>query len=276
MCNTRFLDVVARFRELDCKIVWLGCMNWLFPSERRHYREFGTFDRYVFQSRFQHDELCGQLAKYGYRESQGRVIHGAFDIEDFPFRPLSHEPGQTFVVGHLSRAATEKFSPRLWNVWGQVASPMCARVMGWSRAVQTRVGRPPRWAECLPAGFETSQSFLASVQCLSPMGDTIENWPQVGLEAMASGVPLVVENQGGWMEMIRHGQTGFLCDSDAEMVEAVSRLARDEPLRQDVIENARHVVEKQWANVQTWWDAWSDLLKDTAGNDENCRRLCDV
>ena len=57
MCNTRFLAAADRFRELGCRIVWLGCMNWLFPAERLHYRRRGAFDRHVFQSRYQHDQL---------------------------------------------------------------------------------------------------------------------------------------------------------------------------------------------------------------------------
>ena len=48
MCNTKFLVAAEHFRRLRCKIVWLGCMNWLFPKERLHYRRFGVFDRHIF------------------------------------------------------------------------------------------------------------------------------------------------------------------------------------------------------------------------------------
>ncbi len=87
MCNTRFLAVAERFRELGCRIVWLGCMNWLFPKERLHYRRHGPFDCHVFQSRHQRDELEPQLRRYGYDERQGRLIRGAIDLDEFPFVP---------------------------------------------------------------------------------------------------------------------------------------------------------------------------------------------
>lgn len=263
MCNTRFLAVTERFRELGCKIVWLGCMNWLFPDERRRYRRHGVFERHVFQSRHQHEQLRGQLAKFGYDDRQGRIIRGAFDFSEFPFQPLVHAPGETFVVGRLSRPAPEKFSPRTWQIYGRVPPPIAARVMGWDAAVQARVGRPPRWAECLTPGAETSRIFFSRLHCLAQFGGgTVENWPRVGLEAMAAGVPLVVENQGGWKEMIRHGQTGFLCDNDDEMVEHVARLARDPRHRRVIVQQARHAVEAELADPETWWRAWRELLAD--------------
>jgi len=261
MCNTRFLAVAERFCELGCKIVWLGCMNWLFAEERLHYRRHGVFDRHIFQSRYQYEQLRPQLAKHGYDDARGRIVRGAFDVAEFPFRPLGHTPGETFVIGRLSRPAPEKFSPRTWVLYGRTSPPLAARVMGWDAAVQARVGAPPRWAECLPAGAETAQTFLARLHGLvQTSGGAVENWPRVGLEAMAAGVPLVVENQGGWREMIRHAETGFLCNDDDEMACCIARLVQDSAYRQTVIEQARHAVETELADPETFWRQWKDLL----------------
>jgi glycosyltransferase involved in cell wall biosynthesis len=263
MCNTRFLAAAGRFRELGCKIVWLGCMNWLFAQERLHYRRHGPFERHVFQSRYQCEQLGPQLAKHGYDDHRGRIIRGAFDLDEFPFRPLPHAPGETFVVGRLSRPAPEKFSLGTWAIYGRTPPPMAARVMGWDRAVQARLGPPPRWAECLPPGTETAPAFLARLHCLVQAGGgAVENWPRVGLEALAAGVPLVVDNQGGWPEMIRHAETGFLCDSDAEMVHCIARLARDAAYRQTIIEQGRHAVETELANAEMFWHQWKMLLDE--------------
>ena len=70
-------------------------------------------------------------------------------------------------------------------------------------------------------------------------GGARENWPRIGLEAMAAGVPLVCQNQWGWKEMIEDGQTGFLTNSDEEMAFRLAQLAYDEDLRQAIIERAR-------------------------------------
>jgi len=262
MCNTKFLAVAERFRELGCRIVWLGCMNWLFPEERLHYRKFGIFDRHVFQSRYQRDQLVPQLRKFGYRDGCGRLIRGAFAADEFPFRPLTHRPREIFTIGRISRAAADKYSPRTWQIYARIPHPIAARVMGWAKEVRTQLGVPPRWATCLPAAAQTPREFLATLQAMVHAGgQAAENWPRVGLEAMAAGVPIVAESRGGWREMIRHGQTGYLCESDDQFAYYTARLAYDEPHRLQIARQARTVLEAELAHPQAIWEAWRSLLQ---------------
>jgi hypothetical protein len=263
LCNTKFLRIAERFRELGCKIVWLGCMNWLFPEERLHYRKHGPFQRHVFQSRYQQEQLAPQLATYGFKTEQGRVVHGAFDVSEFPFRPRAHVREQPFVVGRLSRAAADKFSPSTWEIYSRVPHPLAVRVMGWNGSVEARLGKPPRWARCQPAGAESSQTFLGRLHCLAHAGGgAVENWPRVGLEAMASGVPVVADNSGGWPEMIAHGRTGCLAGSDDEMACHIGRLAHNEAFRREIIEQARRAVQCELANPEVFWRQWMELLRE--------------
>ena len=261
MCNTKFLAAAERFRELGCKIVWAGCMNWLFPEERLHYRKCGSFDRHVFQSRYQHDQLVPQLRKFAYEDARGRVIRGALAAQEFPFRPLAHRPGEVFTIGRISRAAADKYSPRTWEIYGKVPHPVRARVLGWGPEVRTRLGPPPRWAECLPAGNQAPQEFLQVLHAMVHAGGrATENWPRVGLEAMAAGVPVVAEDRGGWREMIRHGQTGYLCESDDQFAYYTARLAYDEEHRMQMANQARVSLETELADPQAIWTGWRELL----------------
>ena len=82
---------------------------------------------------------------------------------------------------------------------------------------------------------------------------------------MSAGVPLVVENQGGWAEMIRHGQTGFLCKGEDDMADHVARLARDPRCRRAIVEQARHAVETELADPERWWREWRELLTSWGG-----------
>jgi glycosyltransferase involved in cell wall biosynthesis len=166
-------------------------------------------------------------------------------------------------IGRLSRAAPDKFSPNTWRIYGRVPGPIAARVMGWDASVAARVGWPPAWAECLPAGAETPQAFLAQVHCLAVAGgEAVENWPRVGLEAMAAGVPLVVQRQGGWPEMIRRGETGYLCGSDEEMTDCIARLASDPAERRRIVGQARAAVENELANPDVLWRQWRELFEE--------------
>jgi hypothetical protein len=235
-------------------------MNWLFPAERLHYRRCGLMDRYVFQSHFQRDELEPQLQKFGYRSEQGSLIRGAFDCEEFPFRPRPRRPGEPFVIGRLSRAAGDKFHRHTWCIYGQVPAPIRARVLGWSPEVEAALGRPPAWAEVLAPGVETAQHFLASLHALVPAsGTAVENWPRAGLEAMAAGVPVVADRRGGWTEMIRHGQTGYLADTAEQFTACAACLAGDESHRLEMARAARQAVE-EFSRPEETWAAWHALL----------------
>jgi len=263
MCNTRFLDAADRFRRLDCRVIWAGCMNWLFPGERLHYREHGPFDRHVFQSRFQRDQLVPQLRRFGFDESRGRIIRGAFALDEFPFRPRAHAPGEPLVIGRMSRAAPDKFSARTWAIYSSVPDPVRVRVLGWSDEVQSRLGPPPPWAVCLPEGSQTPREFLATLHVLVHAGGSaVENWPRVGLEAMAAGVTVVADARGGWQEMIRHGRTGYLAETDAQFAQYTARLARDEPRRLQMAHEARRALEQELANPEAIWAGWRQLFEE--------------
>jgi glycosyltransferase involved in cell wall biosynthesis len=48
-------------------------------------------------------------------------------------------------------------------------------------------------------------------------------------EALAHGVPVIATRIASMPELIRHHETGFLCDTEEEMVESVRRLADIRP-----------------------------------------------
>jgi hypothetical protein len=56
-------------------------------------------DAFVFQSEFQRKQLEPQLAPLGYDRSTGHLIRGAFDLDEWEFRPRPHGQHEPFVVG---------------------------------------------------------------------------------------------------------------------------------------------------------------------------------
>lgn len=61
-----------------------------------------------------------------------------------------------------------------------------------------------------------------------------ESFGIAALEARAAGLPVVVMRDGGPADFIRHEREGLLADSDADMVAALVRLARDPALRERI------------------------------------------
>jgi glycosyltransferase involved in cell wall biosynthesis len=77
-----------------------------------------------------------------------------------------------------------------------------------------------------------------------------EDWGLVPLEANACGKPVIACNRGGPRESQRHGETGFLVDSDPEtFAQAMALLASDPELAQRVGAQGReHSLQYDWSN----------------------------
>jgi glycosyltransferase involved in cell wall biosynthesis len=266
MCNNTAVKQRKLLKDLGCRLVWVNCMTFLIGDEPVAFRQGGPAEAYVFQSEFQRDELEKLLIPLGYNHGMGHLIRGAFAFEEVPFAPRPHGApgtcgsGEDFWIGRLSRPDVDKWSSNHWPILARVPyARRRALAMGWSPQLTAKCGPPPPWAEALEPQRIPVVEFLGRCHALVGLnGGARENWPRVGLEAMAAGVPLVVQDQWGWREMIVDGQTGFLTNGDEEMAYRLAQLAYDEDLRVAIVERARSAVRdlacpqrigKQWARL---------------------------
>ena len=90
--------------------------------------------------------------------------------------------------------------------------------------------------------------------------DTTENWPRVGFEAMASGSVLVVDNRGGWRQMVEHGKTGWLCDHERDFIYYASKMAYEPDLRDEMAEAAR-VRGLELGGLEVSMESWKEVLE---------------
>lgn len=258
-CNSEFLKHAFIFKDKGAKLVWSNCMCWVGDAEQKVFTEIGPFDLYHFQSFFQakmiHERLPAPFLEH-------EIIRGAFDITSWDFSPREHIKLSDFVVGRCARADLDKWSSNTWKIYERIPYPhRKAILMGVSDKVIEKIGPTPEWGNTMrPASLETRLFFRALHCYLTINGGAMENWPRVGLEAMAAGVPIVTQNQWGWQEMIVNDETGYLCDSDEEMAYRVAQLAWDESLRQSIVRNARQAVMDLIAPIgQQWVDVFTQL-----------------
>ena len=270
-CNGHFEQNAHKLRALGCRLIYVPCMCSLSKALVKDHQQHGPFDAYVFQSRAQENILLPQLSAWGVKQSTCHLIRGAFDWSEIEYRPRPR--GEGFVVGRLSRADPAKFSRYTWDIFNRArrAIPeLSVRVMGWRERVAQKTGLPPGWAEVLEPGAEPADRFLGTLHCLCQAADNhwdnpaaTENWPRVGLEAMAAGVPIVAEKRGGWLEMVEHGKTGFLGTTVEELAGYCVELGQDEPKRLAMTGRAYERV-KQFAEPDDIADGWREVLDGVA------------
>lgn len=272
-CNEKFCNVAHILRRMGCKLIFSPCMCYLFGHEKHFIKEYGSFEAMQFQSEYQRSCLEPYLAKIGYQPETGHLIRGAFDFTDWEFAPTPHEPGTDFVLGKLARPDPDKWSSNLWPIYGRVqycpfpeGSKRKALVMGMNDRCVEKLGRLPEWAEVLPPKAIPVKDYYKRIHCLLTVnGGAAENWPRIGLEAMAVGVPVIAQNMWGWSEMIEHGVTGFLGSTDEELAHYASVLAHDEDLRIAMARRARAKLENELANPTTIWAGWERLFESVKG-----------
>lgn len=258
-CSRHFLHNWSELASLGCYCVWSPCMCYTAPEETAAFRDVPPSIVHV-QSEYQESQIRADYESWGCH--QFFRCRGAFD--PLPFRPRAHKSGERFIVGRLARANRTKWNPHLWYMLqrardtGLDLEVLC---QAWSDEVLEKVGPPPPWAICYKDGANTAEEFLARCHAMiCPNWTAKENWPRVGLEAMSVGVPLIVDDAGGWREMC--GDAAIYCDKDdfGAYGRAIKLLAGDEMYRQRLTWCGRQRV-REVADASDIGRAWTSLFK---------------
>ena len=76
---------------------------------------------------------------------------------------------------------------------------------------------------------------------------------------MASGSVLIVDNRGGWQQMIKHGETGWLCNHERDFIYYASKMAYEPNLRADMAEAARERA-MELAGLEASMASWQEVM----------------
>jgi glycosyltransferase involved in cell wall biosynthesis len=117
-------------------------------------------------------------------------------------------------------AAAERLRERVPELWFLLTGPS----RGYVRAGLERLGVPYRHV-FLPSVESVAEAYEAIDLCL--VASREEGGPKAVLESMAVGVPLVTTRVGQAVELVRHGENGWLVDvEDVDgLVEWAARVA---------------------------------------------------
>jgi len=203
-----------------------------------------------------------QLRERDFESTKLRLIPHGTDIEAFHPRHRIPDWWHRFggnggpKITYVGRVAKEKDLDVLIEVYDTLAlrRPECSfAVVGDGPYLQTmkeRLIRPNIIFTGFLFGEELSQAYASSDVFVFP--STTDTFGNVVLEAMASGVPVIVSDRGGPKEIVQHGRTGLVTKARnaAEVLEGVERLIDNPSMRLEMATHARSYAEKQsWERI---------------------------
>ncbi len=260
-CNGGFLEKIDQIHRYSHNTVFVNCMTWLFELEKQRVRE-GKLAALLYQNdtvRMKSEEVLRALNPDP--KIQFISFQPYFADELFPWVDQREE--SVVTLGRISRHDADKYSASTLAIWSAVSSPVPKRglMLGFGETSEMKIGLPPKWINTFADQSEISQQeFYRQCDIILQPSDTTENWPRVGLEAMASGSVLIVDNRGGWRQMVDHGVTGWLCDDDDDFVRFGTRMATNRDERRAMALAAR-IRLLQIAGEPASGHSWRSVLK---------------
>jgi glycosyltransferase involved in cell wall biosynthesis len=191
---------------------------------------------------------CEYLATHARRFNDNVfVVPTSIDLEKYG-EPRLHDASDVLTVGWTGSVTTGAYLRLIAPALRRAAEafPMRLRVIG------AEVEIPGVSVECEPWTPEREVPALRTFDVgLKP--SPREEWvrgkcPMKDIQYMALGIPPVATDFGTAGESIRHGVSGFLCDSDNDWVDALDLLRNVEERRRIGVA-ARQVVEERYSST---------------------------
>ncbi|MES2462442.1 MAG: glycosyltransferase family 4 protein [Armatimonadota bacterium] len=192
------------------------------------------------------------LADYALGNGASRVEYLPTAVDLSQYASAEHSKEEGFTIGWIGTPLTAAYLEtsraaltQIWQASGCSLRFVGAGTMDWS---QPRPDVRP-WSE--ETEVEEIRRFSVGIM---PLPDAPFERGKCGyklIQCMACGVPVVASPVGVNRTLIRHGENGFLAETDAEWVEALECLRDDPLLRFRMGEAARRTVEHEFCTEVT-------------------------
>lgn len=207
---------------------------------------------------------AGELAATRFLPGRKHLVHNGVDVADI-LRKAAGPP----VLPHAGGARIVICG----RVWAQKNPELVARIAAQSPSEWEWVwigGGPlepvlQQTGRITVLGWQEPEAVLATVRTadIYLQASRWEGMSFALIEAMTLGKPCIVSNVPGNQDLVRTDISGFVCDSDAEYLAALARLAENPSLRQALGEGAARTIAESFNLTKVAAD-WSLLYHGLA------------
>jgi len=189
-----------------------------------------------------------------------RVVPNGVEIRGRP----NFEGEKLIYVGRLTRKKGVEYLISAMKLVGDVDLLIVGDGPGRERLEKMALGLPVEFVGRVPP--ERVYEYLRQAKILI-LPSLYEGLPNVILEAMSMGVPVIATRVGGIPDLVKDGRTGLLVEPGRvnELAISIKRLIEDDNLRRKVSKNCLEEVKKySWEKVV---GRFEDLLTEIVSED---------
>lgn len=265
----------------DCPrwLVWSGCMSWATDQEIEAHSK-GWVDEFFFQSKNMAKKIIAEIEistnkEVYYRDSYAPFLNQDSDYAQYN-RHINKENG-VFRVCKAVRDDALKWHPDHWKMCAAITTPVNKtlkfKIAGWGDNARKKIGNPcdPNtvWSNRfnlfihghLVSPVEMAK-FYGGSHVLLHYYPFVETFGFATVQSMIARCVPIGAPEGGFLDLIRHGQTGFLARSPEEAAYYASKIAFEDSTRTRMSEAAaKWVAEEGPGNPDKCWPWWEELLK---------------
>lgn len=273
------LDYIQENSDKPDWLVYSGCMSWATPRESVAHLE-GVIDEFFFQTSRSAWSVSSQIMAetkktVHFREGYRPYINPFNDYAEY--NRHVNKPNDEFRVGKAVRDDPNKWHINHWRMCASITVPKNLKlhfeILGWGGNADKKIGNPcstdSLWSNRFNLnlrGHEVSSikmaQFYGRSHTLLHYYPFVETFGFATLQAMLAGCVPIGAAEGGFLDLILHGETGYLASCPDEAAYYTSKLAFEDATWHKMSDAAaKWVVEEGPGNPDKCWPWWEELLK---------------